>query len=644
MPGVSGGSAFAAGGPCMYARKKKSGSAARKRMRRGSLLSAAMFLGLLVSGCLGGGPSATEGEGPVESYLGRGHPYPEGDEWPMVDGQPLQGPFELLPVERVFVSAEDGTDLHVWIVRPDLPPGAGAPVVLWASPYFGTTQESGDDPALWDNSWAGEAVPVRLLVEHGYAVAIMNLRGSGLSGGCFTLFGSEDWDDTATVVDWLGEQGWSNGRVGMMGLSYHGTTPWQAAVRTPAHLKTIVTAGMISNLYTFFHSDQGAAQAVGPAFGTVIFGAVATVPPNEPADRIGGQWVPRLPERVCPETAAVLTELYTGDYGDVRSDAFWEERRIIRDMPQITSSVLLTHGLRDLTGHAVQEDPVWRALAEDTPKRMILGQWGHAFPNFSDSWTDTRESWDSVHLAWFDFWLKGIGAVPPGLGNVEYQEDSLAWRNATAWPPAEAAQQATYLCGGSLAAEPCSGPAGSFVSAPGMDSASDRVCGGPNAAADAVAEQVSLLFLSEPLTDDVVLAGNPFAYLGLESTEPGGLLSLYAYEVGPGGECRDEFRRITFGSADLRHHDGNYAGKDFPVGTPTKVRVDMTNLVERVSAGNRIAVVASYADVGHYEAVPFEPLLTVHSDSHIVWPVLEGDLGGALPDAEYPPRPFIPSS
>ncbi len=614
-------------------------------MQKATVLMAAAFVGLAGSGCFGGGPVDVSGSEDSGSLVGLGHPYPDGDEWPIVDGAPLEGPFDRLPLDRAFVTAEDGTDIHVWIVRPDLPDGVGAPVVLWASPYWGTTQESGGDPALWDNSWEGEATPVNLLVEQGYAVAIMNLRGSGLSGGCFTMFGSEDWDDTAMVVDWLGEQEWSNGHVGMMGLSYHGTTPWQAAVRTPAHLKTIVTAGMINNLYTFFHSDQGAAQAVGPAFATLIFGLVATVPPNEPANRLAGDWAPRLPERACPETAAVLTELYTGDYGDVRNEAFWEERRIIRDMPQITSSVLLTHGLRDLTGHAVQEDPVWDALAPDTPKRMIVGQWGHTFPNFSDAWTETRESWDSVHLAWFDFWLKGVGDAPPGLGNVEYQEDTLAWRNATAWPPAESVDRTLYLCGGdTMSAAPCASTSGSFVSTPAMDSASDRVCGGANAALDAAADQASLLFLSDPMPTDVVLAGNPWAYLELESTQPGGLISLYAYEVGADGGCGDDFRRMTFGAADLRHHEGNYAGQDFPVASPTGVRVDMTNLVERVAEGNRIAVVASYSDAGHYETVPFEPVLTVHGDSHIVWPVLEGEMGGDLPGVDYPTRPFVPSS
>lgn len=77
---------------------------------------------------------------------------------------------------------------------------------------------------------------------------------------------------------------------------------------------------------------------------------------------------------------------------------------------------------------------------------------------------------------------------------------------------------------------------------------------------------------------------------------------------------------------------------------PRACAFDMTNLVERVSEGNRVAVVASYSDAGHYEAVRFEPVLTVHGDSHIVWPVLEGEMGGDPPGVDDPPRPFFPSS
>ncbi len=65
----------------------------------------------------------------------------------------------------------------------------------------------------------------------------------------------------------------------MMGLSYHGTTPWEAAIQNPRHLKTIVVAGMVGDWYTFYHTPQGAPFTVGTAFQAIINGTVSFAQP-----------------------------------------------------------------------------------------------------------------------------------------------------------------------------------------------------------------------------------------------------------------------------------------------------------------------------------------------------------------------------
>ncbi|MGH2684870.1 MAG: CocE/NonD family hydrolase, partial [Actinomycetota bacterium] len=149
-------------------------------------------------------------------------------------------------VRHVRVASHDGVRLDGWLVLPPEAETGRVPVVLWSAPYFGQCDyypfptdsppprcnyATGDNPELWDNSSVSESVPVNLLVEQGYAVAIFNVRGTGNSGGCFSWFGRAEQLDQALLVEWLAAQGWSNGRVGMMGLSYHGTTPWEAAIQ-----------------------------------------------------------------------------------------------------------------------------------------------------------------------------------------------------------------------------------------------------------------------------------------------------------------------------------------------------------------------------------------------------------------------------
>jgi X-Pro dipeptidyl-peptidase len=595
---------------------------------------------LMASGCLDG---SDEPPAAQVRYPAGVHPWPAGDgsEWPLG----LEGPFDLASVENVRIPSFDGVLLDGWVLRPAVPDGVKVPVVLWSAPYFGLNNQAGNDPSGWDNSGASEAVPVNLLVEEGYAVAIVNLRGSGNSQGCYQLFGSIDWKDTAAMVEWLGTQEWSNGRVGMMGLSYHGTTPWMAAVEAPPHLKTIVTAGQVYQLYTFFHTPQGAALTIGPAFSTLL-NALDTAPPllADPQDLLLG-FPQAVGSRLCPELVGVVGEPYKTAYTDVRDEAFWEDRNLLAHYGNVQAAVFLTHGLLDYhgSGHQMQEDYAWANLPASTPKRMLVGQWEHMFPNFSHAYVDTGRDWNAEALAWLDFWLKGLGDAAPLLGAVEYQDSTHAWHTTTAWPPPEGKAQALYLAGGALVGSPGSGST-MFAPRPQAEYG-DGLC----------TPQVpllpqSLLFQTEPLEDELLLAGNPFLLLDLESTLPGGQVAAFLIAIEEGGlgcnllgEGAGGTRFLGLGAADLRHHAGNYVGSNFPTATPTQVRIEINNMAEVLGVGERLGLVLAYGDSTLDSPGEFYPVLTVHeAKSHLVVPVVRGTLDSAEPWAEYPPRPFDP--
>lgn len=597
-----------------------------------------------LAGCLAAGPG-----GPSDTGTGvdatRGHPYPPDDAWPAN----LTGPFDMRSVDEVRVTSFDGTELEGWIVRPDVPNGTQVPVVLWSSPYFGQNYPAGDDPALWDNSNLAEAVPVNLLVEEGYAVAIFNMRGSGNSGGCLTWFGPRTQQDQAFLVQWLGNRSWSNGRVGMMGLSYHGTTPWAAAIHRPPALKTIVVAGMISDPYQFYHTPQGAPFTIGGAFNGLIFGLTSLTPPTmgQPEDATA-QWVPVAPDRLCPEAAATLLEIPKDHWTDRRDPAFWKARRLIDGFPNITTSILLTHGFQDLwiSGHQMQEDPVWHTL-EQAPARMMVGQWGHEFPNYNSYNSDwALTDWNETLLGWLDYWLKGLGDGPPDLGVVEYQDRTGTWHNSTSWPPAEAADEVLFLRDGELSTGPGEASA-TFRSVPQPGGPEEVLC--PDAPAPPV--PYGQVFATAPVEGEVLLAGNPMAYLNVGSDLPGGIVAVHLFDLGREFACEDgrpqDAVRLAVGMADLRFHEGNYVGEDFPIGQPSPVRVDITNLAEVIEEGHRLAAVIGYGDPVSRTSQPYYPRITLHGGdaataSQLAVPVVNGTLGGMAPVAEYPPRPFVP--
>ena len=76
------------------------------------------------------------------------------------------------------------------------------------------------------------------MLADGYVVVIQDTRGRGDSDGEFGFFFAEGHDGYDSI-EWMAAQPWSNGKVGMMGVSYLGTVQWLAAREHPPHLTCI---------------------------------------------------------------------------------------------------------------------------------------------------------------------------------------------------------------------------------------------------------------------------------------------------------------------------------------------------------------------------------------------------------------------
>lgn len=623
-------------------------------MRR--LLVALLFV---VSGCMSFDRQHL-GEEETESLRGQ-HPFPEGNEWPA----DLVGPFEF-DLEELWIPSFDGTTLHAWLYLPNLPNGTKAPTVIWSSPYFDQTYPSGGAESIRTNDNAANSVPINLLVQHGYAVLVISVRGTGFSEGCFEMVGLNEQQDQAFTVEWVAEQEWSNGRVGMMGLSYHGTTPLEAAILNPPHLKTVVVAGIVTDMYTWYATPQGALWTAGPAFQN-FFNGIATYTPFH------GNWTgfaDLLPARLCPEGVEVMTRLWADSTLRDRGQTYWDERRLIDKFPEVTTSVLLAHGFKDLAGHERQESAVWQSLRK-ARVWQLEGQWGHTFPNFNEEPLTTparsdwiMRDWNARLLGWLDYWLKGQGDIPEGVGRVDFQDGIGIWRNSKSWPPSERREEALYFSGSGLDAQPSVGER-RFFSDPATSSWTEALC-----QPQASEATHGLLYVSEPTTERVVVAGNPIAYVTLSSTEPGDLVAVHLVDLSPEFRCEDGrptgVKQWGRGIADLRFYQGNFVGRDFPVATPQKIRIDILDFAEVLDPGHRLAAVVSFGmatnDDGplglldsptnkgisdSYAVTAYTPMISIHGgtdedSSHVLLPVVEGTFGGAEPAIAYPPRPFVP--
>jgi hypothetical protein len=76
-------------------------------------------------------------------------------------------------------------------------------------------------------------------VPDGYVIVRVDSRGAGRSPGHVDVWSAREAKDIALSVDWAGTQPWSNGKVGLNGISYYSMNQWQAAPLKPKHLAAL---------------------------------------------------------------------------------------------------------------------------------------------------------------------------------------------------------------------------------------------------------------------------------------------------------------------------------------------------------------------------------------------------------------------
>jgi predicted acyl esterase len=84
-----------------------------------------------------------------------------------------------------------------------------------------------------------EVVDPEKWVPDGYVCIRVDSRGAGRSPGVIDIWSLQEALDLAQCVEWAGVQPWSNGKVGLNGISYYAENQWQCAALQPKHLAAI---------------------------------------------------------------------------------------------------------------------------------------------------------------------------------------------------------------------------------------------------------------------------------------------------------------------------------------------------------------------------------------------------------------------
>ncbi|MEA2654976.1 MAG: uncharacterized protein QOI23_341, partial [Chloroflexota bacterium] len=152
------------------------------------------------------------------------------------------------------VPMRDGVEIYCDIFRPEA--GGPAPVIVAWGPYgkhgpvkYAIFPNHGVDPD-WVSKYAGFEAPDPLYwTRHGYAVINVDPRGTWNSQGDATFYSAQEALDIYDLIEWAGTQAWSNGKVGMSGVSYLAIVQWRAAAERPPHLAAINPWEGVSDRY-----------------------------------------------------------------------------------------------------------------------------------------------------------------------------------------------------------------------------------------------------------------------------------------------------------------------------------------------------------------------------------------------------------
>jgi putative CocE/NonD family hydrolase len=331
-------------------------------------------------------------------------------------------------LQSATIPMPDGVLLAATLYMPaDLRPHERVPALLEYLPY-----RKDDDTA------SGDYGKHAYFARHGYVGVRVDIRGFGASGGSPPTreYSAQEQEDGEHVIAWLARQPWSNGNVGMFGISWGGFNSIQMAMRRPPALKAILA---IEATEALFKEDVHYMDGVMH---------VDEFEVSMDLDQ-GRSGAPDFPLDENTLTQRMDSTPWSLDYfRHQRQGAFW--RAPIRRFEDIRIPCFLIGGMQD--GY---RDSIPRML-ERVPALVHawLGPWNHDYPNTSIY--GPRVEWRDQAVRWFDHWLKGIdNGVEREPRLVVYQQHSHPpgaapqdipgeWR-AESWPPARLTAETWFL-------------------------------------------------------------------------------------------------------------------------------------------------------------------------------------------------------
>ena len=316
----------------------------------------------------------------------------------------------------------------------EVPENCRVPVLAEIGPYY----NDGDVDALTPADRLGRFL-IENFVPHGYGVAQVSVFGTGESNHCMDLMGHDEQAGIKAAVDWLGSQPWSNGRVGAIGKSYDGSTPWNAAAAGSDYLATIVPMSGLIGVHDLMWRN-GSMEFRGAIMHNGVYGSFGLDGDSGDIENACEGYL----EGYYAGPAAYLT----GDNLAWLGSDYWEERHFLTHALDVYGgSIYIIHGMQDWNVDPHMAFPVHQmSIDAGFDVKGLYGQWGHDYPDRvsghsglssgrgAEAYPYTlRWDWADDLLEWFDYYLRDIGPQPRLI--AEIQDNMGGWRVESTYPP-----------------------------------------------------------------------------------------------------------------------------------------------------------------------------------------------------------------
>ncbi|MFP4289427.1 MAG: CocE/NonD family hydrolase [Bacteroidales bacterium] len=540
-------------------------------------------------------------------------------------------PEKIKEIENQYISMPDGVKLAARIWIPESAWDDPVPAILEYIPY-----RKRDFKRLTDE------INHRYFAGHGYAGIRVDIRGSGDSEGIMTdEYLEQELSDGERIIEWLAEQPWCDGNVGMIGISWGGFNGLQIAARRPKALKAIVTVCSTDDRYADdVHYMGGCLLGDNLSWASVMFDRNSTPPDPE---IIGDNWRNIWMERLDKSGLWIKNWLE-----HQRRDEYWKHGSVCENYEDIQCPVMAVSGWAD--GYS---NSVFRLLKNlKVPRMGLVGPWSHRYPH--DGMPGPAIGFLQECIRWWDQWLKnkqtGIDQEPVLKAWVQesvhpftsYQERPGYWLGLDQWPSKKVENKKLILGNDhTLFNNPAreEEPLALAVQSPlNLGMFAGKWCSysaPPDLPGDQRDEDGgALVFTSKPLEEDLHIIGMPVADLQLKVNRPVAMIALRLSDVAPDGKAT----RVTFSVLNLCHRESHEHPKKLRPGEKYNIKVNFNEIGHVFPAGNRIRISVSTSyfplawtppqlvmmHIYGQESILYLPVINSKGDGEVVFKTAEG--------------------